>query len=294
LFTRTTKAELDLPPVTVRTAPVDLPPLHREVYQALCGQLSRRADAAHGDLDALGRIVVYLLMAAISPALLSLGTTRYEPLSYRVPPLDVPADATITDLLRDLPAYEMSPKLAAAVRIVDRNSALDRKTIVWSTFIRSLTTLERMLAPYEPAMVHGGSPDRYEQLGRFRTDPRCRVLLTNPATLGEGISLHDVCHDAVYVDRDFAAGRYLQSLDRIHRLGLAPNVETTVTVLVASSTIDDVVTQRLAMKLDFMSAVLDDPSVRELGDLSEDPSVGAGLDTGDIASLMGHLRGTAT
>ena len=42
------------------------------------------------------------------------------------------------------------------------------------------------------------------------------------------------------------------SLDRIHRLGLPPEVETRITVLVADATIDEVVEQRLAAKLEFM------------------------------------------
>ncbi len=85
------------------------------------------------------------------------------------------------------------------------------------------------------------------------------VLLSNPATLGEGISLHQVCHDAIYVDRDFMAGRFLQSLDRIHRLGLAPETETRVTVLAATGTVDEVVARRMEEKLEFMGGILDDP-----------------------------------
>ncbi|NED92188.1 DNA helicase, partial [Streptomyces sp. SID11233] len=82
-----------------------------------------------------------------------------------------------------------------------------------------------------------------------------------------GISLHHTVHDAVYVDRDFMAGRFLQSLDRIHRLGLAPGTETSVTVLAARGTVDEVVAARLDQKLEFMGAILDDPGVQELSDL---------------------------
>jgi hypothetical protein len=116
-------------------------------------------------------------------------------------------------------------------------------------------------------------------------------LLSNPATLGEGISLHDVCHDAVYVDRDFAAGRFLQSLDRIHRLGLAPGTETRVTVLASRGTIDEIVARRLELKLEFMGRILDDPAVQQLGDLTEEPSMIGGMDIADFRALLGHLDG---
>lgn len=85
------------------------------------------------------------------------------------------------------------------------------------------------------------------------------------------------------------AGRFLQSLDRIHRLGLAPDTETRVTVLASGGTIDEVVTLRLAEKLEFMGAILDDPAVRQLGDLQEERPVAAGMDEADMRALLHHM-----
>ncbi|GGF35485.1 hypothetical protein GCM10007298_34120 [Williamsia phyllosphaerae] len=120
------------------------------------------------------------------------------------------------------------------------------------------------------------------------------VLLSNPATLGEGISLHHDCHDAIYVDRDFAAGRFLQSLDRIHRLGLSPDVTTRVTVLASRGTIDEVVASRLAAKLNFMGGILDDPAVQQLGDLNDEPASGIELNQADLQAMVDHLRAPST
>ena len=293
LFTRTTKSELSLPPVENSLRVVPLPPLHAEMYEALVGQFSTRAVGQEGDFQALGRILVYMLMAATSPALLAVGTTQYEPLAYQVPPLQVPERSSLYQLMQDLPAYEMSPKYQEVLAIVSENAAQGRKTLVWSTFIRSLNTLQRILVRFDPAIVHGGSPDREAQIQRFRTDPGCMVLLSNPATLGEGISLHHECHDAVYVDRDFAAGRFIQSLDRIHRLGLRPDITTRITVLASEGTIDEVVAARLANKLTFMGGILDDPAVQQLADLDEEPAVGGGLDQRDLQAMMGHLRASS-
>jgi SNF2 family DNA or RNA helicase len=192
--------------------------------------------------------------------------------------------------MQDLPAYEMSPKYQQVLAIVRANAAVGRKTLVWSTFIRSLNTLQRNLAEFGPALVHGGTADREEEIQRFRNDPACMVLLSNAATLGEGISLHHECHDAVYVDRDFAAGRFLQSLDRIHRLGLDPDTITRITVLASEGTIDEVVAARLGAKLKFMGGILDDPAVRQLADLDEEPAIAGGLDKGDLTAVIGHLR----
>lgn len=287
LFTRTTKQELGLPPVHLRMRYVDMPPLHDEIYSSLVGGMSR--GAVREDLSSLGKTALRLLMAATSPALLLEGGSRYEPLAYQLPPLEIPQGSSLYSLMQNLPDYELSPKYKEAVAIIAENAARGRKTLVWTTFVRSLTTLERMLEKYSPAVVYGGTPDRDEQLRRFREDPGCMVLISNPATLGEGISLHHICHDAVYVDRDFMAGRFLQSLDRIHRLGLAPGTDTRVTVLAVRNTIDEVVAARLDQKLEFMGRILDDPTVQQLADLQEEPSVAAGLAAGDIEALLRHM-----
>ncbi|WP_239101579.1 DEAD/DEAH box helicase [Microbispora amethystogenes] len=289
LFTRTTKQELGLPPVESRIRLVDLPPLHREIYDALIGRYSARAELVRDDFEVLGRALLRLLMAAISPALLVEGARRYEPLSYEIPPLEVSPGDSLYELLRNLPRYELSPKYQEALAIVAENAAAGRKTLVWSSFLRSLATLERLLDHYGVALVHGGTQDREEQLRRFREDPDCMVLLSNPATLGEGISLHQVCNDAVYIDRDFMAGRFLQSLDRIHRLGLSPDAETRITVLAARGTVDEIVALRLEEKLEFMARVLDDPDVQQLADLQEEPSLAGGMDMADVRALLGHI-----
>ncbi|QBI56295.1 DEAD/DEAH box helicase [Streptomonospora litoralis] len=294
LFSRTTKAELGLPKVDFKVARVELPPLHNEIYAALCGQFSQRAAASQSDLDSIGRSTLQLIMAATSPALLAEGTTRYEPLEHQVPALDPDENASLLSLLHRLPQYEMSPKYKELLRIVSKNRQEGKKTLVWSTFIRNLTTAGRLLAEYNPALVHGGVTDREVQLAQFRTDPDCWVLLSNPATLGEGINLHHHCHDAVYIDRDFIAGRFLQSLDRIHRLGLPPDAETNVTLLVANGTVDEVVAERLAGKLEFMGQILDDPGVQALADPYEEVSYADGMTDRDVQVLMAHAASVSS
>ena len=52
------------------------------------------------------------------------------------------------------------------------------------------------------------------------------VLVTNPHTLAESVSLHQVCHDGVYLEYSYNLVHLLQSKDRIHRLGLEPYQRT--------------------------------------------------------------------
>lgn len=225
---------------------VDFPEHHRQVYEALKGNPSLRSG--------VGKAMFRMIMAATSPALLAKGSSgsrspgswstlnrisRYEPLEYQVPHMEAPPGDSLHSFLENLPRYELSPKYEEVVRIVAENAELGRKTLVWTTLVRSITTLERHLEPFGPAVVHGGTSDREDQIRRFREDDRCQVLISNPATLGEGISLHQVYHDAVYVGRDFLSDRFLQSLDRIHLLGLTPGTATRLIVLAARGNISE-------------------------------------------------------
>jgi hypothetical protein len=76
-------------------------------------------------------------------------------------------------------------------------------------------------------LIYGQTPkeDRVELINQFRSGP-VQVLISNPATLGESISLHQTVHDAVYFEYNFNLTFMLQSRDRIHRLGLADDQYT--------------------------------------------------------------------
>ncbi len=164
----------------------------------------------------------------------------------------------------------------------------------------NLTELtEHVLAPYEPAMIRGDVPaettrpgerSRATELRRFRTDENCSVLVANPAAMSEGVSLHQECHDAVYLDRTFNAGHYLHSLDRIHRLGLAEDIVTRMTFLVAVGTIDETVDQRLRIKAERLSQMLDDEDLVAMALPDEEEGYGEVIDPDDLEVLFGHLR----
>jgi hypothetical protein len=183
--------------------------------------------------------------------------------------------------------------------MVAANADLGRKTLVWSNFVRNLDNLAvAELAPYCPAVVHGGvlsSSDiedprsRETAVRRFRTDPNCMVLLANPAAMSEGVSLHHECHDAIYVDRTFNAGQYLQSIDRIHRLGLRDDAETRVALLQAVGTVDDTVNDRVEVKAQRLSIMLRDPALVTMA-LPDDELIGDDIDPEDVETLFAHLR----
>jgi superfamily II DNA or RNA helicase len=304
LFVRTRKSELGLDLPKLRVVQVDPDPLQAQIYQALRDRYAGALQVSMTDRAAfarMGDIVMYLLEAATNPQLLSAGSGAGDEVGFRHPPLDVPPGSALWDLLQQYNQYETPTKFKQLAQTVADNAELGNKTLVWTNFIRNLQALERMLALDQPALIYGGIPSaladpnaartRESELARFRTDPNCKVLLANPAAMSEGVSLHQICHDAVYLDRTFNAGQYLQSIDRIHRLGLPAGQDTRITFLVTSGTIDEVIDARIKQKAERLGEMLDDPDISTMS-LPSDEDYGPAIDThDDIVALFAHLRG---
>lgn len=304
LFVRTTKSDLRLPQPKLKAVLVPLEGLQAQIYQALRNQyagaivLSRRD---RSDFAKMGEVVMYLLEAASNPQLLAAGASQFDAVPFRHPPLAVPPESTLPELLANYGRYETPRKFVELAKLIKQNADLGRKTLVWTNFVRNILSLERMLARYEPALVHGGIPSeitapnavrtREKEIERFRTSDRCLVLLANPAATSEGVSLHKHCSDAVYLDRTFNAGQYLQSVDRIHRLGIKEDHETRITFLITTGTIDEVVDDRIREKAERLGTLLEDHDIASMA-LPDDEDYGRAIDSDDdLAALFAHLRG---
>ncbi|WP_181196680.1 hypothetical protein [Paraburkholderia sp. BL25I1N1] len=183
-----------------------------------------------------------------------------------------------------------------------------RKSVIWTIFTDNIEQMLLMLADLNPVALYGavpsGSPTdpstREGRLLRFHQDDDCMVMIANPAAAGEGISLHTVCHEALYLDRSYVSTHYLQSIDRIHRLGLDPNEITNVHIFQTCAPqglgcIDHSVSRRLATKVRAMQQLLDDRDLHQIAldeENAEEP-IDYDVDLQDIVDLIEELEGRA-
>lgn len=123
----------------------------------------------------------------------------------------------------------ISPKFIKGIQVVMKLVSEGRKVLVWGIFINTIKKIQASLEKEGVSvnLVYGGTPkeERVQLIDDFR-DGNVQVLVSNPQTLGESISLHQTVHDAVYFEYDFNLTYMLQSRDRIHRLGLKENQYT--------------------------------------------------------------------
>jgi hypothetical protein len=256
----------------------------------MSSEVRRQADRALRYRDrsafrALGRSVMKLLQAASDPALL------VGDLSLTYP-----------KILSEVIAEGTAPKVAWACARARQLARKQKKVLIWTSFRREVEIVASRLSDLGAVYIHGGvdagsSDDDDSREGKirlFHDSPDVHVMVANPAAASEGISLHRVCQHAIYLDRTYNAAHYLQSEDRIHRLGLQANQRPTIEILTHAGTIDDSVERRLVQKTFAMARVLNDPelSIQSLdwdseGEEYDEELVNLGLGDEDLQDLLG-------
>jgi len=264
-FVRVTKSELNLPPVNLNRIKCTLKPYQESIYRALAVRFLREINALPEERQVLRQWrkakMVRLIQAASNPTLLAQYSEEFD-----VPPLSGEG-ASIIQLIDKYPRYESPAKVECATQLVRELLRQGHKVVLWTVFVHNIKMLKHLLRDVEPFIVYGAVPrdesediefNREQQIRQFKEIDQPAVLLANPAACAESISLHKACHHAVYLERSFDCGQYMQSLDRIHRIGLAPDENVTYHILITDDTIDETIDRRLEEKQANMMRLLED------------------------------------
>jgi len=310
---RTPKEALGLRPYEVQYHKVPLGGTQAEIYSLIEAQFRKHIDGAEtwkDKIEALKRArPIRLLQAAANPDLLN-RKDHY----YRLPVVEH-SSPTLMDRLSRYTSEHVPAKSAAALALIRDLLARGEKVVCWSNFVPNLDQFSQLvrerlelpcfqidgrvataeesddaLQPLNPTDVE----TRERIIENFLSLPKPAVLVTNPASCSESISLHRSCHNAIYLDRTYDCALFLQSIDRIHRLGLPPDVTVRVHILQATiddqATIDGLVDQSLRAKHDRMRQLLEGAELRPI-ELSDDPLADAEGDSDDLSALLRFLLG---
>ena len=285
--TRTAKVELGLPPFRAERHDIPIGGTQAQIYRLIRNRLRGRLKDAvtwEDKLEALRRArPIRLLQAAANPDLLN-----HPDDAHRLSAVS-PANPTLMERLARFAATDRPAKSIAAIDLVRTLTTEGDKIVCWSNFIRNLDSFRKLLrvelalptfqvdgrvpTSDDPGQDRDGGgvhedDSREERIERFLNTDGPAVLVTNPATSSESISLHRGCRHAVYLDRTYDAALFLQSIDRIHRLGLPADADVTIHILRATidgeETIDHLVDASLREKQAAMQELLEGAEVHPL------------------------------
>jgi len=313
---RTPKSALGLKPYRVTLHQVPLQGTEAEVYDLIESNFRRQIENAveyREKIETLRRgRPIRLLQAATNCDLLNSSDSFYH-----LPPVRSPSP-TLMERLAAFAQTQVPSKSLAAIELLRSIVEVGGKAVVWSNFLKNLDQfsglVERELGiacfqidgrvpvgdeSSDDRPEFRGAPEsigetREQIIDRFLTSADSSVLVANPASCSESISLHTTCHNAIYLDRTYDCSLFLQSIDRVHRLGLPEGIEVQIHILAAQyngrDTVDALVDASIGRKEADMRRLLEGA---ELGpfEISEDPLVAAQGDTQDLDDLLRFLLG---
>ena len=312
---RTPKEALGLPPYTVTVHEVEMEGTQADVYELVESHFRKRVEGIGAWREKIERLrrgrPIRLLQAASNPDLLNRRDSYFA-----LPRMEIPS-ATLMDRLAMYRDTDVPAKSRKALDLVREITDEGGKVVCWSNFVPNLdyfTNLVREHLKLPTYQIDGrvpagdetiddvqdtrpqnpGDEDTREQIiDRFLNLAGPAVLVTNPASCSESISLHTTCHNAVYLDRTYDCALFLQSIDRIHRLGLPDNVQVHVHIVQATrdgnSTVDHLVAAALARKEATMRALLEGASLEPVG--QRDALEDAEGTIEDLAELLRYFLG---
>lgn len=185
--------------------------------------------------------------------------------------IDENFDISQSDAARNIQNYdtlEKPAKLEKLLEIVQDFKENNQKLVIWTNFIGTLHLIESELEKIgiKAKSIYGEVPIESddglltrEHIRKLFIDPTSGVdfLIANPAACAESISLHKTCHNAVYYDMSFNCAQYLQSLDRIHRVGGSENVSVNYYFLHYENNFEQTIMDNLMTKSENMRALIE-------------------------------------
>jgi superfamily II DNA or RNA helicase len=276
-FIRITKNDLNLPDINEEIINLEMSTFQKEIYDFIESNYIKdfRENTSATVKDKLNKAkLIRLRQAATNPSLLSKplqdalenGEHSYDPNSEFTAVSNVIInDSEFFKKIIDYPLNEIPSKFIKIKDLIkSKIISQSEKVIIWSIFIQNAKELQQFLKVdgIESKLLIGEIPqgERENVIKKFN-DPKneeFQVVIANPFSVAESISLHEGCHNAIYMERDYNCSNFLQSKDRIHRYGLSKNQITNYYYFISVDSIDEVIKLSLDMKIRRMEEIINE------------------------------------
>jgi SNF2 family DNA or RNA helicase len=280
-YVRISKKLLNLPePIHHDPIIVEMDPIQKEIYNFIFEDFMNDDDLSLFllKLDFKKSKLTRLMQASTNPLILK---------SY------VDKNFTNSDISNKLKSYDdlsHNSKYSKTVDIVKNIIRRGEKVIIWTQYTYNLKRLSFYFSQLgiknETLFGEIDNNIREKIINEFHTNDLLKVILANPAAVAESISLHKACKNAIYLDKSFNAAHYMQSKDRIHRVGLKKNDVVNYYYIFSKDSIDELVHDRLLMKEQRMLSVIEGKLVPLFDKNFQDE-----MSDEDLLYIFNYLRG---
>lgn len=274
-FIRVKKSDLGIPMATEHE-PIIVPmgSAQRRIYDVIEKKYMNEIVSSKDNSfmqDLIKARLIRMMQAATNPNLLSVPLQQFEN-DVGFDAKDVVEDTSFIKEVLEYSKNETPAKFIKAKELIEKIIASGGKVVVWAIYVKNILDFQEYLLEngidcrtlYGATPVASGDEDddtietREKIIADFhKEDSSFKVIIANPFAVSESISLHKVCHNAIYMERSFNAAHFIQSKDRIHRYGLKPGIETNYYYLLSEDSIDFVINDRLREKEERLREIIE-------------------------------------
>lgn len=271
LFYRVRKKELGLKPqIFHNPIKISMNENEKRIYNAIIGKIWQYSSRDEFLKDAISDVAIKLkrgrmmrLRQIFSYAkLLSTAIDDYDETL-----LD---DKDLEKIIYKYDEIEIPGKLEYLLEMVNNFRNKKQKVVIWANFIGTINLIEKSLLKNDLycKKIYGQTPYGNDSYQEEETREKIRdefvnkdsgldILIANPAACSESISLHKTCHNAVYYDLSYNCAQYLQSMDRIHRVGGSEENEAHYYFLQYDDTVEPRILNNLNLKAQKMYQIIE-------------------------------------
>ena len=276
-YTRVTKKELNLStPNFNKPILVEMNPVEKKIYTAIETKISRYGRETFLDniefVQKICRARIIRLKQAAS-YIKNLETAIDE--DFLNQDEKILEDNDIKGLISSYDKLEKPAKLLKLISMVKELKKENKKVLIWSTHLKTIDLILQNLHS-ENIVVKKitGETNRDFEIKKNIIDEfndnnsDLDALVALPQACSESISLHKACQNAIYYDLNYNAAEFLQSLDRIHRVGGSEIHPVYYNFLHYEGTVDTKIFEKVFLKADRQMQIIEEDNLTF--DLSEE------------------------
>ena len=275
-FIRVKKSDLGIPMATEHE-PIIVPmgSAQRRIYDVIEKKYMNEIVSSKDNSfkqDLIKARLIRMMQAATNPNLLSVPLQQFAN-NEGFDAKEVVEDSSLIKEVLEYSKNETPAKFIKAKELIEKIIASGGKVVVWAIYVKNILDFQEYLLEngIDCRTLYGATPvatgdeedddtieTREKIIAEFhKEDSSFKVIIANPFAVSESISLHKVCHNAIYMERSFNAAHFIQSMDRIHRYGLKPGIETNYYYLLSEDSIDSVINDRVRAKEERLREIIE-------------------------------------
>jgi SNF2 family DNA or RNA helicase len=188
------------------------------------------------------------------------------PDEYKIGDENLVGDKNIQKLIATYDQNEKPAKLIKLKSLVNELNNKNKKVLIWSTHLKSVDLIYRELLNDNIIIkkITGSTDiDEREKIKNEFNNPSSTLnaIIATPQSCSESISLHKDCQNAIYYDINYDAAEFIQSLDRIHRVGGSEDKPVNYNFLHYENSIDIKIYERVFKKADQQMKVIENDNM---------------------------------